>query len=358
MVSTTLTTFQQSLTTFCANNNLTTLPQHAHQVLTCFIVYEGLFRIVSPLLSKRLFPNTYGRFPQRTKVNWDARVVSTVQATFVSYKALSIILGDGVGNGNRQSEVSKVPRSSMTRDDRLWGYSPATGDVQAYAAGYFLWDVLLCVRYLDVQGVSALLHALSALIITVMGFVSPPSILFPPSTNPLHHLLSLTKRPPTAPIRQLLRAQLHPLRTVHLVPQYPLVPRQSQPDRLDAPTRQRTLSDLRLFRLPSRLGKLPDRATVAGRVVGLEDVDERRVHTVRSAIRHSNPRLAALLDGFPALVDRRVFRGEHGLECAQRLLVRIDAQGIEEALYARGCRCQGATVGKGQRGREEVCRLD
>lgn len=172
MVSTALTTFQQSLTTFCANNNLTTLPQHAHQVLTCFLVYEGLFRVVSPLLSNRLFPNTYGRFPQRTKVNWDARVVSSVQATFVSYKALSIILGDGIGDGNRQSDISNVPRSSMTRDDRLWGYSPATGDVQAYAAGYFLWDVLLCVRYLDVQGVSALLHALSALIITVMGFVS------------------------------------------------------------------------------------------------------------------------------------------------------------------------------------------
>lgn len=331
MVSTALTTFQQSLTTFCTNNNLTTLPQHAHQVLTCFIVYEGLFRVVSPLLSNRLFPNTYGRFPQRTKVNWDARVVSSVQATFVSYKALSIILGDGIGDGNRQSDVSKVPRSSMTRDDRLWGYSPATGDVQAYAAGYFLWDVLLCVRYLDVQGVSALLHALSALIITVMGFVSFHPFFPRPPLNP-----SPLTNHPTATIRKLLRAQLHPLRTLHPVPQHPLVPRQSQPDRLDPPTREWNLSDIRVFRLPPRLGKLPDRAIVAGRVVSLEDVDECRVHKIRSPIRHSNPSLAALLDGFPALADHGLFRGEHGLERAERLLVRVDAQGVEEAFYACG----------------------
>lgn len=186
MFSTTLADFQQTVTTFCINNNLTTLPQHAYQVLTCFIVYEGLFLVVSPLISEILFPNSYGRSPKRTKLNWDSRVVSFVQATFVSYKALQVILGDGVRPG--ENVASEVPRSRMTRDDRLWGYSPSTGDVQAYAAGYFLWDVLLCVRYLEIQGVSALLHAVSALIITVMGFVSAisrisfSSSLFPLST--------------------------------------------------------------------------------------------------------------------------------------------------------------------------------
>ncbi|KAK5056072.1 hypothetical protein LTR84_012623 [Exophiala bonariae] len=167
-LSTTLAGFQQAVTTFCTNNNLATLPQHAHQVLTCFLVYEGLFLIVSPLLSERLLPNIYGRFPKRTKLNWDSRVVSFVQATFVSYKALQVIIGDGVRHG--ENATTEAARSSMTRDDRLWGYSPSTGDIQAYAAGYFLWDVLLCVRYLDIQGISALLHAVSALIITVMGF--------------------------------------------------------------------------------------------------------------------------------------------------------------------------------------------
>lgn len=71
-------------------------------------------------------------------------------------------------------------------------------------------------------------------------------------------------------------------------------------------------------------------------MVSLEDVDERRVHKVGSPIRHSNPSLAALLDGFPALADHGLFRGEHGLERAERLLVRVDAQGVEEAVYARG----------------------
>jgi hypothetical protein len=158
--SLTLAGFQQSLTAFCNSNHLTTLPLHAHQVLMSFLVYEGIFLILSPTISNILFPNVYGRFPRRTKVNWDARVVSFIQATFVSFMALQVILGEDEA------------RSSMTRDDRLWGYSPASGKVQAFAAGYFLWDVLLCVRHLDVQGISALTHAVCALIITVTGFVS------------------------------------------------------------------------------------------------------------------------------------------------------------------------------------------
>jgi len=95
--------------------------------------------------------------------------------------ALGVIMGDDEA------------RSNMSRDDRLWGYSPASGRVQAFAAGYFLWDVLLCVRHLDVQGVSALLHAVAALIITVTGFVSfypPPSkrkrVHFPPKDFGAH----------------------------------------------------------------------------------------------------------------------------------------------------------------------------
>lgn len=152
--------FQESVTTFCNINHLTTLPLHVHQAVAVFLIYECIFTLLSPIISTSLFPNSYGRFPRRTRVNWDARVVSTVQATFVSFMALRVILGDDEG------------RSSMSRDDRLWGYSPASGRVQAFAAGYFLWDVLLCIRHLDVQGVSALLHGVAALIITVTGFVS------------------------------------------------------------------------------------------------------------------------------------------------------------------------------------------
>ncbi|KEF59762.1 uncharacterized protein A1O9_04610 [Exophiala aquamarina CBS 119918] len=150
--------FQEFVTTLCNNNRLTTLPLHAHQVVAAFLVYECIFTLLSPAISTTLFRNSYGRFPRRTRVNWDARVVSTIQATFVSFMALRVILGDGEA------------RSTMSRDDRLWGYSPASGRVQAFAAGYFLWDVFLCVRHLEVQGVPALLHGVAALVITVTGF--------------------------------------------------------------------------------------------------------------------------------------------------------------------------------------------
>lgn len=44
--------------------------------------------------------------------------------------------------------------------------------VQGFAAGYFLWDVLVSATHLDVMGVSSLVHAVSALAVTCIGFVS------------------------------------------------------------------------------------------------------------------------------------------------------------------------------------------
>ena len=55
--------------------------------------------------------------------------------------------------------------------ERVWGYTGASGMVQGFAAGYFLWDLVACAVEVDVQGWSALLHAASALAVTGMGFV-------------------------------------------------------------------------------------------------------------------------------------------------------------------------------------------
>jgi hypothetical protein len=46
------------------------------------------------------------------------------------------------------------------------------GRVQAFAAGYFLWDLVISLRYLRVLGLGSLVHAVSALLVTAMGFVS------------------------------------------------------------------------------------------------------------------------------------------------------------------------------------------
>jgi hypothetical protein len=45
--------------------------------------------------------------------------------------------------------------------------------VQGFAAGYFLWDLGVSVRHVDVLGLGSLAHAISALLVTGLGFVSP-----------------------------------------------------------------------------------------------------------------------------------------------------------------------------------------
>lgn len=44
--------------------------------------------------------------------------------------------------------------------------------IQAFAAGYFLWDLQICLRYMRIFGVGLLMHAVAALVVFSLGFVS------------------------------------------------------------------------------------------------------------------------------------------------------------------------------------------
>ena len=139
--------------------NLRTLPQHADQVLIAGGIYQALFIGVSPALSKAIIPNIYDKFDDRTRTNWNSRVVGFVQAVFICGKALQVITSD-------------PSRHTATVQERLWGYSPALGEVQAYAAGYFLWDIYVSARHQDLFGPTSLAHAVCAFLVTMVGFVS------------------------------------------------------------------------------------------------------------------------------------------------------------------------------------------
>lgn len=143
--------------------NLQTLPRHADQVLIAAGIYQGIFAIGSPLLSKQLLPTQYAALSPRTRANWDSRLVGFLQAGFICYQALNVIATDPL-------------RANSTVQSRLWGYSPATGRVQAFAAGYFLWDIYLSGRFYDTFGPTSLVHAVSAFAITMIGFVSTPGL--------------------------------------------------------------------------------------------------------------------------------------------------------------------------------------
>ena len=141
-----------------------TLPLHAHEILLAFCIYYLFNTRVSPALSRQFFPGTYPHLPPRTRVNWDVHVTSLFQSVFICTTALWVMWTDG-------------ERKNMNPRERIWGYTGAMGMTQAFAAGYFAWDVLVSTVHLDVLGPGSLAHAISALVVTSLGFVSlkPPT---------------------------------------------------------------------------------------------------------------------------------------------------------------------------------------
>ncbi|KAL8976469.1 MAG: hypothetical protein Q9177_006851 [Variospora cf. flavescens] len=61
-------------------------------------------------------------------------------------------------------------RKGMDWKERVWGYTGGGGMIQAFAAGYFLWDLQICLRYFGVFGIGLLMHAVAALIVFSLGF--------------------------------------------------------------------------------------------------------------------------------------------------------------------------------------------
>lgn len=56
---------------------------------------------------------------------------------------------------------------------RVWGYTGAGGMIQGFAAGYFLWDLCVSAVHVSIFGWGMLAHAIAALIVFSLGFVSP-----------------------------------------------------------------------------------------------------------------------------------------------------------------------------------------
>ena len=138
--------------------DLKTMPYHVHEILIGFLAYHFILYGLSPAVSKLLWPKTYAGFNRRTRLNWDIHWVSMIQALFINGAALYVIFTD-------------PERKEMDWKGRLWGYTPASGMVQGFAAGYFLWDLQVCLQHFSICGVGALVHAIGALAITCIGFV-------------------------------------------------------------------------------------------------------------------------------------------------------------------------------------------
>lgn len=147
--------------------SLSTLPLHIHELLLSTLFYHLICTVISPLLSKALFPKIYPALPARTRLNWDVHVVSLTQSLVINTLALWVMWADG-------------ERGTMGWKERVWGYDGAGGMIQGFAAGYFLWDVMICIRWLGVFGWGLLAHAVAALVVFLLGFVSSISFHYAP----------------------------------------------------------------------------------------------------------------------------------------------------------------------------------
>ena len=154
-----------------------TLPYHIHEVIFAFLLYQNIESIVSPRLSTWLFPNIYPKLNRRTRINWDVHVVSLVQSCIINSLALWVMFNDEERRDMKHSAV-----------ERIYGYTGASGLIQAFAAGYFLWDLIVSTRHIGVFGLGIWFHAVSALIVFTFGFVST-------SSKPYVNMLTSTQRP-------------------------------------------------------------------------------------------------------------------------------------------------------------------
>jgi hypothetical protein len=234
--------------------NLTTLPLHIHEVIFAAAIYTFIYTSFSPWISSRLFPRTYASFNARTRLNWDVHVVSLVQSLLVNGLALWVMVTD-------------TQRADMDWKARTWGYTGAGGMVQAFAAGYFVWDLVVSARHVDIFGWGVLAHAASALAVFSLGFVSTLLIPLSPVVSPLvtrHGLhanrigVLVANSPHAASFCQLLWSNLYPLRTLFAVPQFSLVLRQGQHDRVEGAMVQRHHADWDVLLLSAGVGDMAD----------------------------------------------------------------------------------------------------
>ncbi|PHH84418.1 hypothetical protein CDD83_1971 [Cordyceps sp. RAO-2017] len=142
---------------WCERLHLPSLPLHIHEVLAAALLYSVIFYPCSPIISNLLAPHHYPRLSRKKKLNWDAHVVSLVQSTLINCLALWVMAVD-------------EDRRYMGWQERVWGYTGASGMIQALAAGYFVWDLIVTSCNLDVFGFGTLAHAIAALLVYTLGF--------------------------------------------------------------------------------------------------------------------------------------------------------------------------------------------
>ncbi|PIL24463.1 hypothetical protein GSI_14217 [Ganoderma sinense ZZ0214-1] len=145
------------------------LPDHFPTLVYACLLFTALHLVISPFLSARIFPESYGKLRTRRAVNnWNIQVVSLLHVFVVLPLAISCF----------GSETLKA--------DKLFGWDERVGTTVAVASGYFLWDALDAMINFDDLGF--LIHGLFCFTLYMMtfrpflGYFAPRFLLWETST--------------------------------------------------------------------------------------------------------------------------------------------------------------------------------
>ena len=201
-------------------------------------------------------------------------MVSLVQSCLINSLALWVIYMDR-------------ERRAMGPRERVWGYTGAGGMVQAFSAGYFLWDLMTGIIDVDIHGWGTVAHAISALAVSGLGFVCfllffsifstflffSNFFLFGEIWEGECGLWKMTNRLTIDPetIRKLLWLEFHTLRVINPISQHSLVYGQAWHDGIDGSTDQWDHFDCNFWREPITLGHISIHPDVSGRVGGFQN---------------------------------------------------------------------------------------
>src|ERR1700761_846230 len=154
---------------------LQALPLHIHEIALAFTLYHVIFTYLAPHVSNWWFPHHYNKFGRLMILEWNLQCVSMVQSILICVLGLWVVRYD-------------IDRQQTSPEARVWGYSGSAGSVQAFATGYFLWDLMVTLQPLDDLGLPVLIHAFGCLAVYMIGFVRPsslgPRLLYSLKLNP------------------------------------------------------------------------------------------------------------------------------------------------------------------------------
>ena len=147
--------------------------EYAPLVLLAAFAFFGL-QIGTRLLTSTLAPRFHKGLTPAEKVDWDVRVVSTIFSTWVCIQALRVL--------DHPDVVA----------DPVFAVHDETATLGAVAAGYFLWDVAVCIYNSDIYEAAFLAHAVACFFVYLFSLrpfltrYAPVFLLFEASTVPLN----------------------------------------------------------------------------------------------------------------------------------------------------------------------------